>query len=86
MQIGLCLFDGHDSEATEPVVQMIWPTVNMWPSATAAKLGMTTIWFVWEAVRTPYLARHCRRNMVDSLPRGMPKVVDCWQTGAQAMD
>ena len=24
------------------------------------------------------------RNMVDSLPRGMPKVVDCWQTGAQA--
>ena len=26
----------------------------------------------------------CRRNMVGSLPRGMPKVVDYRQTGAQA--
>ena len=26
----------------------------------------------------------CRRNMVGSLPRGMPKVVDCRQTDAQA--
>ena len=26
----------------------------------------------------------CRRNMVGSLPRGMPKVVDYWQIGAQA--
>jgi hypothetical protein len=33
---------------------------------------------------TPYLARHCRRDMVDCVPRGMPKVVDCRQTGAQA--
>ena len=33
---------------------------------------------------TPYLARHCRRNMVDSLTRGMLKVVDCRQTGVQA--
>ena len=29
------------------------------------------------STHTPYLARHCRRNMVGSLPRGMPKVVDC---------
>ena len=28
--------------------------------------------------------RSCRRNMVGSLPRGMSKVVDCRQTGAQA--
>ena len=28
----------------------------------------------------------CRRNMVGSLPRGMPKVVDYRQTGAQAMN
>ena len=27
-------------------------------------------------MHTPYLACHCRRNMVSSLPRGMPKVVD----------
>ena len=27
---------------------------------------------------------YCRRNMVGSLPRGMPKVVDYRQTGAQA--
>jgi hypothetical protein len=29
-------------------------------------------------MHTPYLARHCRRNMVGSLSRGMPKVVICW--------
>ena len=28
------------------------------------------------STRTLYLARHCRRNMVGSLPRGMPTVVD----------
>jgi hypothetical protein len=26
-------------------------------------------------MHTPYLARHYRRNLVSSLPRGMPKVV-----------
>ena len=36
------------------------------------------------STHTPYLARHCRRNMVSSLPSGMPKVVDCRQTDAQA--
>jgi len=41
-----------------------------------ARLGSCT--------HTPYLARHCRQNMVSSLPKGMPKVVDCRQTGAQA--
>ena len=30
------------------------------------------------SMHTPYLARHCRRNMVGNLPRGMPKVVDYW--------
>ena len=36
------------------------------------------------STHTPYLARHCRRNMVGSLPKGMLKVVDCRQTDAQA--
>jgi hypothetical protein len=36
------------------------------------------------STHTPYLARHCRQNLVDSLPRGMPKVVDYRQTGVQA--
>ena len=36
------------------------------------------------STHTPYLARHCRRNMVGSLPRGMPKVVDYRQIDAQA--
>ena len=36
------------------------------------------------STHTPYLARHYRRNMVGSLPRGMPKVVDYRQTDAQA--
>ena len=33
---------------------------------------------------TPYLACHYRQNMVGSLPKGMPKVVDCQQIDAQA--
>ena len=28
------------------------------------------------STHTPYLMRHCRRNIVGSLPRGMPAVVD----------
>ena len=28
------------------------------------------------STHTPYLARHCRRNLIGSLPRGMPTVVD----------
>ena len=36
------------------------------------------------STHTPYLARHYRRNMVGSLPRGMPKVVDYRQTDMQA--
>ena len=36
------------------------------------------------STHTPYVAHHCRRNMVDSLPRGMPKVVDYRQIDAQA--
>jgi len=35
------------------VVQVIYPTVNVRPSATAAEAGTMTILFVWEAVRTP---------------------------------
>jgi hypothetical protein len=37
----------------KPVVQMIWSTVNVSPSATATKSRMITIWFAWEAVHTP---------------------------------
>jgi hypothetical protein len=35
------------------VVQVIWPMVNVRLSATAVELGMMTIWFAWEAIRTP---------------------------------
>ena len=35
------------------VVQVIWPTVNVRPSATAAEAGMMTILFAWRAVGTP---------------------------------
>ena len=40
--------------------------------------------FLGSSMHTPYLALHCRRNMVSSLPRGMPKIVDYRQTDAQA--
>ena len=33
---------------------------------------------------TPYLARHCRRKLVSSLPSGIPTVVVYRQIGAQA--
>jgi len=33
-----------------------------------ARLGVCT--------HTPYLARHCQRNMIGSPPRGVPVVVD----------
>ena len=36
------------------------------------------------STHTPYLACHYRRNMVGSLPRRMPKIVDYRQTDAQA--
>jgi len=35
------------------VVHVIWPTVNVRPSATAAEAGTMTILFVRRAVRTP---------------------------------
>ena len=48
------------------VVQVIWLTVNMRPSATAAEAGMMTILFVWRAVRTP--------------PTWRPTVDESWST------
>ena len=35
------------------VVHVIWPTVNMRPSGTAAEAGTITILFAGEVVRTP---------------------------------
>ena len=39
---------------------------------------------VESCTHTPYLARHCRRKLVNSLPCGIHMVVDYHQTGAQA--
>ena len=38
---------------SEPVVQVIWPMVNVRPFDVAMELGMMTILFFWGAVRTP---------------------------------
>ena len=38
---------------SEPVVQVIWPMVNVRPFGIAMEPGMMTILFVWRAVRTP---------------------------------
>ena len=38
---------------SEPVVQVIWPMVNVRPFGIAMDPGMMTILFFWEAVRTP---------------------------------
>ena len=40
-------------KSSEPVVQVIWPTVNVRPFGVAMDPGMMTILFFWEAVRTP---------------------------------
>jgi len=67
------------------VVKLLKMTVNVKPSAMAAKSGMMAILFVWEAVRTPPTWRaHYRRKLVGSLPWGIPTVVVYRQTGAQA--
>ena len=38
---------------SEPVVQVIWPMVNVRSFDVAMDLGMMTILFFWGAVRTP---------------------------------
>ena len=40
-------------KSSEPVVQVIWPTVNVRPLGVAMEPEMMTILFVWRAVRTP---------------------------------
>ena len=37
----------------EPMVQVIWPMVNVRPFSVAIEPGMMTILFAWRAVRTP---------------------------------
>ena len=57
-------------------VKLLKMTVNVKPHAMAAKSEMMAILFVLESyMHTPYLARHCRRKLVGSLPWGMPMVV-----------
>jgi hypothetical protein len=41
------------------------------------------IWFAWSP-HTPYLARHCRRDMVGSPPRGISTMVD-WSVEVHAI-
>ena len=38
---------------SEPVVQVIWPMVNVRPFGVAMEPGMMTVLFAWRAVRTP---------------------------------
>ena len=40
-------------KSSEPVVQVIWPMVNVRSFGVAMELGMMTILFAWRAVRTP---------------------------------
>ena len=49
-----------------------------WDDDHLVRLGSCT--------HTPYLARHCRRKLVGSLPWGIPMVVVYQQIGAQAMN
>ena len=39
-------------KSSEPVVQVIWPTVNVRPFGVAMEPEMIVL-FAWEAVRTP---------------------------------
>ena len=38
---------------SEPVVQVIWPTVNVRPFGIAMEPEVMTVLFAWRAVRTP---------------------------------
>jgi len=56
-------------------VKLLKLTVNVKSPAMAAKSEMMAILFVESCTHTPYLARHCRRKLVGSLPWGIPTVV-----------
>ena len=40
-------------KSSEPVVQVIWPTMNVRPFGVAMEPEMMTILFAWKAMRTP---------------------------------
>ena len=40
-------------KSLEPVVQVIWPTVNLRPFGVAMEVETMTILFAWRAVCTP---------------------------------
>ena len=40
-------------KSSEPVVQVIWPTVNVRPFDVAMEPGMMIILFAWRAVHIP---------------------------------
>ena len=70
---------------TEPVVQVICPTVNVRPPTTNVEAGMMTILFSSKKLyahplpRVPLSMKAGRQSTW-----GIPTVVDCRQTGAQA--
>ena len=83
--MNLCLLRDHGDEVvragglgdlTDGEREAVWRSHGTGDEDHLVRLESST--------HTPYLACHCRRNMVGSLPRGMPKVVDCRQTDAQA--
>jgi hypothetical protein len=75
------------TKSLEPVVHVIWPIVNVRASRRGPRVGGDDhLTRLKSNTHTPYLACHYRQNLVNSLPRGMPKVVYCRQTGVQAMN
>ena len=60
------------------MIQVMELTVKIWPGlGKAMELEKRTIWLAMKiSTHTPYLTRHYRRNLVGSLPRGIPTVVD----------
>jgi hypothetical protein len=59
------------------MTQVMDPIVKIWPgSGWVIELEKVTIWFAMDFARRHPTWRHCRQNLVGSLPRGMPTVVD----------
>jgi len=61
-----------------PMTQVIDPTVKIWPGLRGGHGAWegVTIWFAMNLARTPLPSASLSINLVGSLPRGMPTVVN----------
>jgi hypothetical protein len=79
---GACIASMTSAGPSAPVVQVNIPIVNVRPARRTMEVDYLARHRV--CTHTPYLACHCQRDVVGSLLRGMPTVVDYrWRCASQ---